>query len=172
MTNLLNKSCVVLVEKFCHASACATPTPTRNTFAALHIWMQKWISPHQRFNWHHKRDADNWNPRDAPPPMESNSGKLIAYNGSKAYNHLFPEKQLQRSDSAPQFPARNNWKVNKYGPKEPARLGGGISSWQPSHSDVLWGYPKGFEKWNKGSEMTRILNPAPTTGVLQYRGGP
>ncbi|CAD7946476.1 unnamed protein product [Amoebophrya sp. A25] len=70
---------------------------------------------------------------------------------------------------APQFPQRYNWKTNAYGTRNPARQAGGISSWQPSHVDVLWGYPKGMQKWNKGTETQRILHPAPTSGVLQSR---
>jgi len=82
---------------------------------------------------------------------------------------------LQRSSSVPagargdavQFPQRYNWKTNPWGTRNPCRQRGGISTWQPSHVEVSWGYPKGAEKWNKGTEKRRILHPAPTTGVLQ-----
>eukprot|EP00392_Amoebophrya_sp_AT5.2_P001693 g1695.t1 len=133
-------------------------------------WMQKWISSDQRFGWQHFRDADAWNARPQQPPMESNKGKMINYPGSTYAAELDPaEKKLAPSSSAPQFPAKTNWKVNAYGSKLPCRQGGGISSWQPSHVETLWNFPAGSEKWNKNTEKSRILNPAPTKGVLQYR---
>ena len=56
--------------------------------------------------------------------------------------------------------------MSPYGNICPARLGGGISDWLPSHSELLWSHQR---KWNKGGEARRILHPPSTKGVLQSR---